>query len=752
MKTLRAITTILILICSINSLALDTPEYQEPLFSYDFCGLDALTGWSTKPEPYLVTTTGDDYLLMKSVGSYDAKLYRTINLPKGRYSCTITSADNIRVQISDDDWSASGYDIYLNAWRNHDFIRTYSFDFEAPGGNAYLCILVGSSDVECKIKSLEIAPVNSYTFIKDNNDYTQRNWIKTATATLTAGFSSLKIDASGTDAKVYRNVALEAQNYTVSAIGENVYVILRQGWDPADVKGQVILGNSRINNGTFNVNIPTAGTYTLVAKVNGGNGASGEIKGITIKPLLHYQFDYSGCSTDGWTKTSAATLTEETDSLTIDSSSWDGKIYRSIKLPPEEYILTITARGNTRLLLRPDWSTTYLSETVSSSPTIWETQSFYFKSESSSSFNLVMKVDGGPGSSCEIKNIRIERAPMNLYQHPYELRGWMARWGWADVAGTGANFARIEHHPTSDARNIDSTADDLFDPELFDQVLDLLESRIKDAEENGQTLVIDLHEIPHNPNKTIDNDDDTWNDPDVTDMLCTYWQKVAQRLSPYVASGTIIGYDLLNEPYNRDHVTGFASKWRDIAQEIVATIRAIDKNVWIIYEPGPGGLSTAMEYTKPLADHKVIYSFHFYEPFEYTHQNVANSLAGNAESPDHMESYPDATKGWDKDFLRVWLRFADGFQARYQVPIYVGEFSTVKWADGAGEWFEDTIDVLEERNWIWTVHSWRSWQGWNHEYNNLYYKAGDMNSLHELDEAETSLRLEAIEDSLANNP
>jgi endoglucanase len=752
MKATVTIITAVTLLCAVNCYSQDTIQYQPPVFSYSFSGPDALVGWNKTST--LTTTTGTDYLLMEATGS-DAKIYRTVDLPKGRYTCTFTNEDNIHVTIKKNVWGASGYDIYLYEYRANrgNDLKTYSIEFDAPGGDTF--IIIQTADLTpCKIKSLEIRPSTTYTFVEEGTDYTQKNWNKTS-GTLTANYSSLKIDAVGWDSKIYRSVALEAQEYTISALGENMCVILRSGWGSEDVMGQVILGDSRINNGRFNVSIPTVGNYILVTKVDGGAGTSGEIKGITIKPLLNYQFDYSGCSVDGWNCTSATTLTENTDSLTIDALGLDSKIYRNIVLPPEEYILTVTVRGDAQLQVRPDWSATYLNEIVSSNPTEWQTQSFYLNSESSSNLILVLKVNGGPGASCELKNIRIERAPINIYQPPYDLRGWMTittTSTWDEIPMTGANLVRIVHKPVDRAQQLNLNANDLFDTYVFNAVLDELEDVVEEAQTNGLKVVIDLHQLPFNANELPLADDALWNHADITSNLCTYWQRVAQRLVPYVSNGTIVGYDLLNEPLNRDNQTCIAFEWRDIAQQVVAAIRAIDKDVWIIYEAGAGGGTNGLDYTKPLTDHKVIYSFHFYTPHSYSHQNVTNSLAGNDEDPDDMISYPDITLNLDKAYLESTLNVIEKFQARYQIPVYVGEFSVVKWADGAEDWFEDVIDIFETRDWMWSVHCWRGWQGWNHEFNTLYYKSGDPYSLQYLLPGEVSWRFEAIKDGLDNNP
>ena len=58
------------------------------------------------------------------------------------------------------------------------------------------------------------------------------------------------------------------------------------------------------------------------------------------------------------------------------------------------------------------------------------------------------------------------------------------------------------------------------------------------------------------------------------------------------------------------------------------------------------------------------------------------------------------------------------FQKKYQVPIYVGEFSAVSWApvDSLVRYLTEAIELFEENGWSWTYHSFGGgYPGWNPE-------------------------------------
>jgi hypothetical protein len=66
---------------------------------------------------------------------------------------------------------------------------------------------------------------------------------------------------------------------------------------------------------------------------------------------------------------------------------------------------------------------------------------------------------------------------------------------------------------------------------------------------------------------------------------------------------------------------------------------------------------------------------------------------------------------------------ADAFQATWGVPIYIGEFSAVRWAPApdAARWLLDVINLLEARGWSWSYHAFREWNGWDLEMDNSYW-------------------------------
>jgi hypothetical protein len=83
-------------------------------------------------------------------------------------------------------------------------------------------------------------------------------------------------------------------------------------------------------------------------------------------------------------------------------------------------------------------------------------------------------------------------------------------------------------------------------------------------------------------------------------------------------------------------------------------------------------------------------------------------------------AYPGEIGGrkWDKAAIRQALQPAVDFQRKYNVHMYIGEFSAIRWApdQSAFRYLKDLIEVMEELGWDWSYHAFREWDGWSVEH------------------------------------
>lgn len=238
----------------------------------------------------------------------------------------------------------------------------------------------------------------------------------------------------------------------------------------------------------------------------------------------------------------------------------------------------------------------------------------------------------------------------------------------------------------------------------LDGVLKRVDECLPTCRQVGLHVVLDLHTAPGGRDDA--NNCVLFQKRELADEFVAIWQMLAKR---YKGERQIWAFDLLNEATTSDKdVVG----WPDLALRAAKAIRAIDPKRTIIYEPAPWASCAAFANLKPLPLDNVVYSPHCYDPFQFTHQGIY----GNPTPV----SYPGTIAGeqWDKSRLEKSLAPVDEFQRKYKVPIYMGEFSAIRWAPDNSNlrWLSDLIDLLEARGWNWSYHAFREWDGWSVEH------------------------------------
>jgi endoglucanase len=246
----------------------------------------------------------------------------------------------------------------------------------------------------------------------------------------------------------------------------------------------------------------------------------------------------------------------------------------------------------------------------------------------------------------------------------------------------------------------------LGDPEytLDPLLLKLLDTAVGWAEKHHLYIIIDNHSFdPVAPT-----------DENIDRILLKVWAQIAAR---YKNHSKYIVYEILNEPHGISD-----SRWGEIQGMAIDTIRKIDATHAIIV----GGtdynsinkLSSIPEYSDP----NLIYTFHFYDPFLFTHQGASwaePSLAPLAGVPFPAEGRlipqtPNALKGtWIEGALKNYKHDAAfsalaasldktvAFSRERNVPIFCGEFGVYMIQSPARDrviWYEFVTGLLKRRN------------------------------------------------------
>ncbi|MCC7492090.1 MAG: cellulase family glycosylhydrolase [Fimbriimonadaceae bacterium] len=225
------------------------------------------------------------------------------------------------------------------------------------------------------------------------------------------------------------------------------------------------------------------------------------------------------------------------------------------------------------------------------------------------------------------------------------------------------------------------------------------------AQRYGIKVVIDLHSPPGGRLPGMDLA--IFHEARYQDHFVKVWQRLAAHFKGHPA---VWGYDLVNEPTQTEPSREGVGDYLSAQVRAARAIREIDPTTPIFIESNQWDSAEGFKDLDPVDLTNVIYQVHMYVPGEFTHQGVHGSKTGVV--------YPGPIHGveWNKERLRGVLAPVREFQLAYNVHIYVGEFSAIRWGPGAAAYLRDCLELFEEYGWDWTYHAYREWDGWSLEH------------------------------------
>jgi len=204
--------------------------------------------------------------------------------------------------------------------------------------------------------------------------------------------------------------------------------------------------------------------------------------------------------------------------------------------------------------------------------------------------------------------------------------------------------------------------------------------------------------------------DKIWATPSLENSLVEFWAALATRLR---GQNVFAAFDLVNEPVPPGFTYGHRQeRWLDLAARMVEAVQKADATRVCIIESAPNSIPQSFDNLRPLPYPCLVYSFHSYMPMSFTHQGVI---------PEYMtpKLYSEPLPGGNTSASELANSLAEviAFTLRYELPVYVGEFSAPRWAPGqsAAAYVADSIAHFERHGWSWAYHEFRAWHGWDAE-------------------------------------
>lgn len=268
--------------------------------------------------------------------------------------------------------------------------------------------------------------------------------------------------------------------------------------------------------------------------------------------------------------------------------------------------------------------------------------------------------------------------------------------------------------------------------QLHQQNLDILDEIIRRTNAQDLAIMIDIHVLPGWENGV--NTNLLENDSAFAQEFITFWQAYAGHLA--ATDPEMVFLEPLNEPI----FDGRAEDWYAYQGELLAAIREAAPDHTLIATSSLWSSREMMIEMQPYDDPNLVYNFHNYDPFVFTHQNagwitweplkrlkdVPYPSSPEAVQPliDWYASDGDAVyilqqygeEGWNKARIEAELASLAEWAAQHQVRVIMNEFGVYvppapvvsQW-----QWVEDTRSVAESYGFAWAM--WGGWDFWTRQ-------------------------------------
>lgn len=187
--------------------------------------------------------------------------------------------------------------------------------------------------------------------------------------------------------------------------------------------------------------------------------------------------------------------------------------------------------------------------------------------------------------------------------------------------------------------------------------------------------------------------------PGAVEALEQTWSGLAAHLARTTSPARVL-FEIFNEPVFDMN----PSAWFPIRQRLARVIRSAAPHHTIVAGGHHWSSLDGLLHSEPLGDNNVLYTFHFYEPFEFTHQG-APWVPGPARRLSGVR-YP-ALPGQSRH-VHQRIGAAAAWAKQYGVPVWAGEFGAYPAVAPRADrlrWLYDVRTSLERHGIGWCLWS-----------------------------------------------
>lgn len=210
--------------------------------------------------------------------------------------------------------------------------------------------------------------------------------------------------------------------------------------------------------------------------------------------------------------------------------------------------------------------------------------------------------------------------------------------------------------------------------------LEIADRFVKAAMDAGLIAIVDLHHVEM---------DRSIKGADSTERMVWLWKEIASRYKGLDPEKVL--FEIRNEPHDIE-----AKVWRKQAESVIKAVREVAPKHTLVVGFHDWNSRQAMVDSKPFDDENIIYTFHYYDPFIFTHQGATWSSPGLSDlknvpfpSDGKAISVPDKAKDtWIAERIAAYredsraekmfedLKAAKAWSEKHKVPIFLGEFGS----------------------------------------------------------------------------
>jgi len=242
------------------------------------------------------------------------------------------------------------------------------------------------------------------------------------------------------------------------------------------------------------------------------------------------------------------------------------------------------------------------------------------------------------------------------------------------IRNAGFNCVRI---PVRFSAHTSQTAPYTIEPKF----LNMVDNIINQGLDAGLIVILDLHHY-----------DEIMVDPaGQREKFQAIWQQLAKH---YQDTQPTLYFELLNEPNQQLD----SDTWNILVKDTVQLIRENNPERKILIGGANFNSIESFNRLQLPSDKNLIAAFHFYMPFEFTHQGADWVRGSCSWIGTTWEGTPD-----EKQAIIDQLDFASSWSAKNQIPIIMGEFGSIATADDASRqrWTKFVTHEAEKRNIGW---------------------------------------------------